>query len=139
MLLGFCYKLSVHHKLPGKLIWKSFYTAFLLIFQLFTCLKLKPWFNFIWHLSIIVSNDTLLQNKVAFFAVMSGIVTCTAMSIIDAITFNESYIYFPKSSKSFFIVEWWFCLLLVSWSSIKNFELLKTQISTAVSTYIRFL
>ncbi len=133
MTMGFCYKLATHGKLPGRTIWKGLYTAFLLLFQLLTCMKLKPWFSFTWQLSKVVKNDILLQNKVAFFAVMAGIVACTAMSIIDAITFEYAYIYFPKSSKSFIAVEWWFCALLVSWSSVKNFELLKTQIATAVS------
>ncbi len=135
MTMGFLYKISTHGFISGRFIWKFFYTVFLLLFQLLTCLKLKPWFNFTLQLSKVVKNDILLQNKIAFFAVMTGIVTCTCMTIFDAITFNYQYIYFPKSSDSFIAVEWIFCVLLVLWTSIRNFEVLQSHITTAVSCY----
>ncbi len=136
MTMGFLYKLSTHDFVPGRFIWKYLYTIFLLLFQLLTCLKLKPWFNFTLQLTKVVKNDVLLQNKIAFFAVMTGILTCTCMSVFDAITFHYRYIYFPKSSDSFIAVEWIFCVLLVMWTSVRNFELLQSHITTGVSNTI---
>ncbi len=134
MTMGFCYKIAVHGFLKHRITLKALYTFFLLVLQLLTCLKLKPWFNFTWQISKVVKNNIFLQNKIAFYSVMIGIITCVAMSIVDAITFHYEYIYFPASSKSFIAIEWLFCALLVFWTSVRNFEVIKIQIDTTVSS-----
>ncbi len=139
MTMGFCYKLSTHGFLPNKLAWKTFYTAFLLLLQILTCLKLKPWFNFTWQLTKVVKNNALLENKIAFYSLMAGILTCTVMSLVDAITFKQAYIYFPASENSFIAVEWIFCVLLLCWTSVRNYEILKFQLAATVSICISIL
>ncbi len=133
MIMGLCYKFSVYGIIANKPVWKALYTICLLIFQLLTCLKLKPWFNFTFQLSKVIKNDKLLQNKIAFYAVMFGILVCTGMTIVDVVSYNYEIMYFPKHSNGFIAVEWLFCFLLVAWTSVRNFEVLKTQIVTAVS------
>ncbi len=135
IIIAFCYKLSMHDLIPGHYIWKGIYTAFLLLLQLITCFKLKPWFQFTWHVSKVVKNHSLLQNKTAFYAVMIGILVCTAMTLVHTATFDHEYVYFPESPPPFIAVEWLFGAALVMWTSVRNFEIRKTELATAVSGF----
>ncbi len=136
MLSGFFYKLANYQLVHGKKAWKLMYTLFLLLLQALTCLKLKPWFNITLQFSKVLTNHALSQNRVPFYSLMVGILTCTTLTVTDAITFNQSYIYFPVSGDSLAIIEWLFCIMLVTWTSVRNFDNLKDQILTRVSDII---
>ena len=133
MLLAFGYKLSVHGILPDTIVWKGFYTAFLLFLQFITCMKFKPWFQFTWQTSKIVKNQLLLQNKIAFYTVMIGVIACTILTLVHTITFNYGFVYFPTRAQSFVGLEWFFASVLILWTSIRNFEIRKAELATEVS------
>ena len=135
MVTGFLYKLSTHEIIPGRGAWKAIYTTFLLLLQLITCTKLKPWFNFTWHISRVVKNHVLLTNKIAFSAVIFGIFICTAMTLIHVIAYPWEYIYFPQRTRAYIALEWFFCGVLLLWTSVRNFESRKAELATAVSKY----
>ena len=133
MVSAFLYKLSTRKVISGESSWKAIYTSVLLLLQVATCFKLKPWFNFTWQISKVVKNHTLLQNKTAFYAVMTGIFTFTALTLVHTASYPWDYVYFPQSRRSYIALEWLFCGVLVCWTSVRNFEIRKTEIATAVS------
>ncbi len=129
---AFFFKLSTHNIISGRLAWKYLYTSLLLLLQVITCFKLKPWFNFTWHISKVLKNNFLLQNKTAFYAVMGGILISTAMTVAHAVTFENEYVYFSQKSESYIAIEWLFGGVLLVWTSVRNFEIRKTELATAV-------
>ncbi len=67
---------------------------------------------------------------------MVGVFSCTTISLIHTVTFTLNYVYFPTRIESFIGIEWFFCSALVLWTSVRNFEIRKTELVTAVSVSI---
>jgi hypothetical protein len=134
IILGLLFKLSTHELLPGRFIWKVLYTVTLVLLNIVTCLKLKPWFNFTWQISKVVKNHVLWRNKISFVAVIFGIIASSGVTVAHLATFNQEFVYFPTKAKSFIAHEWLFCGVLIFWTAIRNFDIRKSQIVTEVSS-----
>lgn len=133
-LIAAClYKLSTCQIIRGKLALKASFTLSLLVLQALTCYKIMPWFNFSLQRSKLVKNHLLLQNKIAFSAVMIGLGVCVLLTVLHVILFPFDYVYFPTNIQSFVTFQWTWCVVLISWKIITNFEMRKVEYATAVS------
>lgn len=136
IFMGFFYKLATHNVIAGEEAFKALFTIALIVLQLLTCHKLQPWFNLSSHFANVVKNHNLMQNKTAFYAVMGGIILNSLVTVVHLATYEKNYIYFPRYSGCYVALEWLFCLMLISWTAIRSFEIKKSDLATAVSLLI---
>jgi hypothetical protein len=142
ILSAFLYKLSVHHILPHseEQTFKAIYTFFLFTLHIITCFfKLRPWFNITWQMSQVVKNHHLLQNKTAFYAVMSGILVGCVITVVHLATYDLSYVFFPQTGNSYIVLEWLFGALCVIWTATRSFEIKKSNLATLVRVFQEFV
>jgi fucose 4-O-acetylase-like acetyltransferase len=103
--------------------------------EVIVAFKLKPWFSFTWQISKVVKNHILLRNKVSILAVIFGIFIGTAVTVVHVLTFEDEYVYFPTDARSFIAHEGLFCVLLIFWTAVRNFDIRKSHMATEVSWF----
>ncbi len=131
ILVAFGFKLSSYSLLPSRLIWKGLYITFLLLLHIIAILKIKPWSY--WKM---IHNPLLLQsNKATLYVVMACITTCTILTLVHVVTVAYDYVFFPHNLISYIIIEWFYGFVLLSWTSLRIYDMRISELTTLVSTF----
>ncbi len=146
---AFYYNLSCHKLIPGEVAWRAIFSSSLVVVMLYAGYKISSWISFTplftWlrnrfssccNGSLHKSGQGIIVDSVenGVYSAILLILFCSIMAALANIaTFEHNHVFFPSSLTSCIAFEWYFVVMLIMASAIRNFQVRNSEVFFAVS------
>ena len=129
ILFAFLYDLAIHDVIPGRKVFKSLFIIFMVLSQCVAMYKIHKWCQLSSRIS-----EVLRKHSIPSFgtvvALAIAVVFSIVVMIVQAISFEYDYMFFPMKFESYVGIEWSYGFALLFWTAIRNFEVRKSEVGT---------
>lgn len=130
-ILGFLYELTIHNVIQGRHPLRVMFAISMVLSQLMAAWKVTTWLKTFTRISS-ASSQNIQTSRATMYALIFALLICLIMMFVHLIGYDEDVMFFPGHFESYYCLEWVFSFTLLIWTTLRNFEVRKSEISIRV-------